>query len=196
MIKVGFIVEGNSEKVVYESEIFQELLERFNLTCVGVITPGSRTKFFAQEQLIKYYENIRKNEPDKIIIIIDKEGDDECLYEIKQRISCIDQINQINIIQVKTLESWFLADSVALSRAFHRNYNYETPESTENHPFDELQNEFIVNTERGLGSKESTLPARKMVNKYKFSIENAAKHPNCPSARYFLQKLSDLNRNL
>ena len=28
--------------------------------------------------------------------------------------------------------------------------------------------------------------------KYGFTIENAANHPNCPSARYFLTKLQTL----
>jgi hypothetical protein len=195
MIRVGFIVEGDSERIVYESEDFQNLLKRLNLTSVGVISPQTRTKFFDPEQLKMYYENMLKNKPDKVFIIIDKENETECLSKIKNSICCIDQQNQINIIQVITLESWFLADSVALSSAFKRNYKFETPEKTDGHPFDELQREFIVNTDRGLGLKESTLPARKMVNKYKFSVENAAKHPNCPSAKYFLDKLSELSSN-
>jgi uncharacterized protein YfkK (UPF0435 family) len=196
MIRVGFIVEGDSERIVYESEDFQEILKRLNLTNAGVITPQSRTKFFNPDQLRMYYQNILKRSPDKVFVIIDKETDSECLSEIKKNISCIDQSNQINIIQVKTLESWFLADSEALSLAFHRRYRYENPEKTENHPFEELQKEFKINTNRGLGSKESTLPAKKMVNKYKFSIENAANHPKCPSAKYFLDKLSELSPNL
>lgn len=61
---------------------------------------------------------------------------------------------------------------------------------------DLLKREFSVYADRGLGPKESTLPARKMVKKYKFSIENAANHPNCPSAKYFINKLSELNPNL
>lgn len=195
MIKVGFIVEGQSERIVYESDNFQELLSRFNLICVGVISPGSRTKFFVEEQLLKYYKNILNKEPDKVFIIIDKENENECLSEIREKlIDCNVEI-QINVIQVKTLESWFLADSVALSKAFNKRYKHDTPEKIKCHPFDELQKEFLINTGRGLGSKESTLPAKKMVNKYNFSIENAANHPNCPSAKYFLQKLSELNPN-
>jgi len=195
MVSIGCIVEGQSEAIVYKSPEFIRILEKFGINLVKTVTPGGRPKFFIKEQIARYCNELFDEGVQKIIIIIDKETDDECLSEIRKKIYNCDPANQINIIQVKTLESWFLADSVALSKAFNKNYHHETPEKIIGHPFDELQKEFLNNTGRGLGSKDSTLPAQKMVSKFGFSLENAANHPNCPSANYFLQKLSQLNPN-
>jgi len=196
MVNVGFIVEGHSEAIVYKSIGFVEILQKFGINLIKVVTPGGRPNFFIKDQIEKYCNELFDDGAEKIIMIIDKETNNECLSEIKKKIYNCDSVNQINIIQVKTLESWFLADSTALSNAFKKNFQYENPENIEGHPFDELQSLFLNNGEkRGLGSKESILPAKKMVNKHNFSIESAAKHPNCPSAKYFLQKLSELNPN-
>ena len=102
---------------------------------------------------------------------------------------------QINIIAVKAIESWFLADSITLSIIFNiKNYQYNDPEGMTEKPFEILKSEFIKNCEgRGI-SKRRNLHASKMINNG-FSIQNASDHPNCPSAKYFLQKLSQLNPN-
>lgn len=53
---------------------------------------------------------------------------------------------------------------------------------------------FIVEyTGRGTGDKVRT--AKKVVKNH-FNIENAGSHPNCPSAKYFLDKIDDLGSNL
>lgn len=196
MVNVGCIVEGQSEAIVYKSSAFKSLLERLNLNLVKTVTPGGRYKFFNREQIIKYCNEMFDDGVEKIIMIIDKETNDECLSDIKKGIYNCDPQNQIIIIQVKTLESWFLADSEALSKAFQEKYNFEdNPEKVEGDPFSILQNLFIEKTGKGLGPKDSTLPAQKMVYKFGFSLQNAANHPNCPSAKYFLQKLALLNPN-
>ncbi len=195
MVNVGFIVEGQSEAIVYKSIEFIRLLEKFGINLIKTVTPGGRPNFFIKEKIEKYCKELFDEGAEKIIIVIDKETDDECLYEIKKNIYNCDPENQINIIQVKTLESWFLADSVALSKAFKKKFHYPNPEKIEGHPFDALQNAFETNINRGLGPKESIRPAIKMVNYYGFSIENAANHDHCPSVKYFLQKLSELNPN-
>ncbi|EDN65446.1 hypothetical protein BGP_6350 [Beggiatoa sp. PS] len=46
-------------------------------------------------------------------------------------------------------------------------------------------------TKRGPGSTRKIF-ARKMINTFNFSIERAANHPHCPSAKYFLEKLKKL----
>jgi len=57
-----------------------------------------------------------------------------------------------------------------------------------------LKKEFIKHTGKGL-SKKRNLHVKYIINNG-FSLQNAAKHPNCPSAKYFLKKLSELNPNL
>lgn len=59
--------------------------------------------------------------------------------------------------------------------------------------FDVLRNEFLENTERGL-AKRGNRHAKYIIDNG-FSIKNAANHPNCPSAKYFLEKLSVLKSN-
>jgi len=56
-----------------------------------------------------------------------------------------------------------------------------------------LNEEFFNHTGKGL-SKRRNLHAKYLINEG-FSIENVAKHPNCPSAKYFLKKFSELNPN-
>ena len=121
--------------------------------------------------------------------------DDPCISFAKANIYIYDRKKQIIIIAVKAIESWFLADSITLSNIFNEdNYQYNNPEEMEEKPFEILKSEFIKNREgRGI-SKRRNLHASKMINNG-FSIQNAASHPNCPSAKYFLQKLSQLNTN-
>lgn len=56
-------------------------------------------------------------------------------------------------------------------------------------PFATLLQLFLTKTNRGVGSK-NILVSR--VLNYGFTIEQAARHPNCPSARYFPTKLQTL----
>ncbi|RLD59623.1 MAG: hypothetical protein DRJ05_06145 [Bacteroidetes bacterium] len=194
MVKIGLIVEGNSELIVYKSPSFIKVLDGFNLSLLKVVTPGGRPNFFRKEQIEKYCNELFDEGADKVFLIIDKETGNASLSEIKEKIYNCNTENQILIIQVMTLESWFLADSVALSKAFKKKFSFDYPEKVDN-PYLVLKNEFISKTGIGLGPKESTMPAQKMVRKFGFSIENVAKHPNCPSAKYFLKKLSELNPN-
>ena len=46
-------------------------------------------------------------------------------------------------------------------------------------------------TQRGPGSKK--VFARKFIRDYGFDIGRASEHPACPSAKYFVEKLSELS---
>ncbi|MCD4729894.1 MAG: DUF4276 family protein [Bacteroidales bacterium] len=196
MSKVGFIVEDKPYQKFIESENFIELLSNLNVELTGVHkSPNGRDCFFSENGDIQSFVKILKDkETDYIFILIDKE-DDPCISFSKGRIHVYEQNIQINIIAVKAIESWFLADSETLSCIFNvNNYQYNDPEGMTEKPFEILKSEFIKNREgRGI-SKKRNLHATKMINNG-FSLENAAKHPNCPSAKYFLQKLSQLNPN-
>lgn len=60
----------------------------------------------------------------------------------------------------------------------------------EDQPFETIRKLFVDKTGRGVGTKH--ILATRMI-KYGFTIEQAAQHPNCPSAHYFLHKLQSLS---
>ncbi len=90
------------------------------------------------------------------------------------------------IVSVKKIEAWFLADSITLSSIFKGKFEFENPEN-ETDPRQILKDLFVAKTGRGIGDSKPKFATR-MVNNG-FSVVNAAAHPNCSSAKYFLQKL-------
>ena len=86
MVKIGFIVEGDSDKIICESDNFKKLLTELNLINVGIVTPGGRPNFFSEEQLMKHCREIKNKGAKKIVVIIDKETDEECITQIKNKI--------------------------------------------------------------------------------------------------------------
>jgi hypothetical protein len=87
------------------------------------------------------------------------------------------------------LEAWFLADKDALHSYLNSNYLCDEPES---HllPLDELKRLRTKYKDRGINDKK--ILAKQMLNYHGFKIENAAKHKNCPSAKYFLDKIQTI----
>jgi hypothetical protein len=65
----------------------------------------------------------------------------------------------------------------------------ENPEIIEN-PFQEIRRLRIEKIGRGIPTK--VILAKQMISKFGFSIQRAAEHPNCSSAKYFLQKITEL----
>ncbi len=196
MIKVGFIVEDKPYQKFIESENFLELLASLDIELAGVsFSPDGRDRFFSKNTKIQsFYRILKDKNADYIFILIDKE-DDPCIGGLKERIFSYNEDKQINIIAVKAIESWFLADSLTLSGIFNKGYHCTNPEGMAEKPYEKLKSEFISNRGgRGIGKKRS-IHASLIINNG-FSIQNAAKHPNCPSAKYFLKKLSELNPNI
>lgn len=120
------------------------------------------------------------------IFILTDLDKDRSVKDTRQRIG--EYPSQHTIIAVKEAEAWFLADSSTLSIMINEPFYFDQPEQ-ETEPFETIRRLFIEKTGRGIGTKP--MLARRMI-KYGFSIENAASHPNCPSANYFLTKLQSL----
>jgi hypothetical protein len=130
-------------------------------------------------------ENLFKKGASVIFILTDLDQD-QCITKTRLRI--IESENQIIIVAVKQIESWFLSDNFAMNQIFQGDYSFEYPEN-EDIPFETIRNTYLEKFNRGLvGRNEKKRLAQKMINSG-FSIENAANHPNCPSANYFLTKL-------
>ncbi|WP_157815878.1 hypothetical protein [Spirosoma pollinicola] len=131
-------------------------------------------------------ETLFRNGASVIVVITDLDQD-ECITITRERVT--NQNNQVVIVAVQQIESWFLGDTITLRRLFSDDtFEFNNPEAEQN-PFATLKHLFKLKTQRGIGTKP--MLARRML-KYGFTIENAARHPNCSSANYFLTKLQTL----
>ena len=184
MVKIGFICEGDTDKMVLESSDFQSILKNLNLECVRVEDAGGCGNLLPQH-IEKFRNSLQKFGASKIIILTDLD-ENACITFTKERLKVLPE--EIVVISVKTLESWFLADSKVISQLIGKDFNFEFPEN-ENNPFETIKRIFQEETARGVGTK--TILTRRVL-KYGFSIQNAANHPNCPSAKYFLTKLQSI----
>jgi hypothetical protein len=179
MVKIGFICEGETEKLIIESEAFKTLLAKSDLQLVLAIDAEGNGNLLPHN-IEKFIAILEDAACDKIFILTDLDKD-SCITFTKQRISARE--NDIIIVAVKQIEAWFLSDSQTLSGLFKTKFQFELPEN-ENEPYDTLNSLFINNTGRGNGKKDNggkIKTARKMLNNG-FSLTNAASHPNCSSA--------------
>lgn len=186
MVKVGFICEGKTEREIIESASFQDWLSRNNLQCIDPVFDVEGSGNLLPHRLIDVRETLFRNGAAIICILTDLDQD-QCITMTRQRIT--EQPQQHIIVSVKQIESWFLSDTNTLRELFNDNtFEFENPEA-EQEPFYTIKSLFELKTKRGIGTKP--MLARRMI-KYGFSVENAAQHPHCPSANYFLTKLQSL----
>lgn len=178
MVKLGFIVEGESEKKIIESAAFQNLLVSLDLDKVEKVINADGNGNLLPKYIEPYVVELTRLGAEKIIILADQENS-PCITAVKDRID--PDRKYLVVISVKAIEAWFLADTDAISKYFKQNYFCEKPEDIEK-PFDfcKSENQRI----RGRGISDKIIFCKNML-KSGFTIENAA----CPSAAYFLQKL-------
>ena len=182
MVKVGFICEGDTEKIIIESDSFKIFLKENNLQFVKALDATGNGNLLPKN-ITPFINNLLEEGVEKIFILTDLD-EDRCITKTKERISAPSNI--IVIIAVKKIESWFLADSNTLSLIFKENFSVENFEN-ELDPRQVLKELFLKKTNRGIGDSKP-LFAKRMINNG-FSIPNAALHPNCLSAQYFISKL-------
>lgn len=182
MVKIGFICEGETEKIIVESENFQQFLLQNNFEFVNAIDATGNGNLLPKN--IQPFIKILKDDGAEIIFILTDLDIDKCITNTKERINAPDDITVI--ISVHQIEAWFLADSITLSSLFKSNYIFNHPEK-ENYPREKLKEIFIDKTGRGIG--ESKPGFAKRIIKQGFSLLNAAQHPDCNSATYFVEKI-------
>jgi len=122
-----------------------------------------------------------------IIFLLTDMDLDSCITFTKQNL-IQDPICKI-IVCKKAVEAWFIADTGAISALLNRNGYFEYPEELLN-PFDTI-NQMHKESFNGRGISKAILPIKMIGNG--FSLINAANHPNCSSALYFLQKIQTLS---
>lgn len=191
MKKVGFIVEGASEVVLFTSSMFKDFLNQLNLESVGVFDAMGRSNLINQNNRIEnFFKILKDNGAEKVFVISDLETD-PCINYHKSRIPNY-STSMVKIVAVKAIEAWLLSDSKNLSTMVKKKYNFPKPEETKNLPIDTLQEILLNETGRGLGI--ATNPKPKVMKKFinnGFSLDEAAKHPNCNSVKYFIKKLEE-----
>ena len=197
MVTVGFVVEGDSDKYLVESELFRTWLrEECNLEVVGEAAnaAGNTCSRNIEEKvrLLRLEEN-----PDKVVVLADLDPDPDgrvkCVRERKKIVGSrgIDLL----VIAKKALESWFLADTEAMCRWLGDDTFCEViPETLTGMPWDRLKE---LRDKKGRGPGRNRLMfARKFILRHGFDVRRAAQHAQCPSARYFVRRLCALGNEL
>ena len=184
MVKVGFICEGDTEKILVDSCDFERILKECNIEKVDSINLGGVLNLIEEKRIPKIQELISQGA--KYIITLRDKDDIECFTKVKGLYEICPM--EYFVIAQKEFETWFLADPVLKKCLGDDKLYFEYPENVSK-PFE------IINKHRGSGITSKPKFAKKMIG-LGFSIENAAKHPNCPSAKYFIKKLKEIGQQI
>jgi len=189
MVKLGFIVEGATEKIILEKSDFFNYLRSLNIDFVEEVIDVEGSGNLLPHNIVEHTETLKSKGATDILILTDLD-EAKCITETKNRINPL--ANQIVIVSLKEVESWFLADTETI-RKFINNpaYTCANPELI-NEPFEEIRSIYQSSIGRGIGKRAKKRLADKMTTKG-FSILKAAEHPNCNSAKYFLKKIKELS---
>ncbi|MCX8519058.1 MAG: DUF4276 family protein [Methylophilaceae bacterium] len=192
MVRVGFVVEGHSEKILVESHAFQEWLESCGINIVSPVVNASGNGKLHSQHMAKHVELLKRlSNPDKIVVLADLDPDQSirCITERKQFIG---SHADLVLVACKAIESWFLADTQAMKRwTGDANFYKDAPENTTGTPWECLKE--IGNSTKGRGPGSNKRQFAKMfIGQCNFDVRLAANHQNCHSARYFVDKLKML----
>lgn len=195
MVTVGFVVEGDSEKRLIESELFQQWLrEDCNLEVVDPVVNAAGSGNMCSRNIGVLVKNLRAEAtPDKVVVLADLDPE-KCAPCVQARKKIIDpqDIALISLIAIakKALESWFLADTEAMRRWLGDDtFCEDTPETLKGMPWDRLKE---LGRKRGQGPGTKSSFSRKFILHHEFDVRRAAQHDQCPSARYFVERLRAL----
>ena len=184
MVKLGIICEGESETIIFNSPNFISFLETLNIELIAVQETGSKNQFYG-ERINSHRQILFDKGANHVLALLDLDKD-ECITITKQKVPIFK--NQAIVVAVKEFENWYLADSDAISSFLNKQTSINYPEV-----YDEPIDEMIKLKGKTFAKSKPRLASRMLYNG--FSIQNAANHPNCPSAKYFLTKLQSIVNN-
>lgn len=190
-IKVGFIVEGGSEKIIVESQQFRTLLTQYGFELVTPVIDAKGGGNLLPKNIDVFIQRFASKDVHRIFVLTDLE-DEDSVQTVRERIA--HESIDFSFIAVKALEAWYLADSTAINNWLEiTDFNEIQPEQTQGKPWDRLKEIANERGKRGPGQKISF--AKKITKHHGFSLLHAAQHPNCPSAtelvNYFTQGIAN-----
>lgn len=191
MVKlVGFIGEGESEVHLLKSSTFKEFLRGMNLSSVGEFDAMGRNQLLNKNSRIEDFFNIFNDKNAERVFILSDLENDPCISNYKNRLYNYSKL-KIDVVAVKAIEAWLLSDSSTLSFLLKKSFICDDPENTVSLPLIKLQEIFIEECGRGLGIRKPKIIERFIRNG--FTVEKAAEHPHCNSAKYFIKKLKEFS---
>jgi Domain of unknown function (DUF4276) len=183
MVRLGFIVEGATEKIILEKSDFFSHLRSLKIDYVDEVEDAGGNGNLLPHNIEKHIKTLKSKEATDIFILTDLDID-KCITETKIRIS--PTTKHTVVISVKQFESWFLSDTEAIRKVINKDsYTCANPEVIKE-PFKEIR------SIRRIPIRSKPVLAELMVQKG-FSILKAEKHPNCNSAKYFIKKIKELS---
>ncbi len=184
MVKIGFIYDGETEQVILNSKMFKDFLGKYNFELAGM------RKYVGGKIARDTNMLIKRNNAEKVIIIKDLEqlADKESVLKELKKKEKISNNNSLVIVK-RMIEAWFLADNETMGRILRNKIKpFNNPENEIN-PHRTLQNKL------GRGYQDLGKPA--IANLFitnGFTIENAAKHSQCHSAKEFIKTIEELEK--
>ncbi len=189
MVTVGFIVEGDTEKILFSSTAFQNYLTSININYVPEIINAKGYNNLLPHRIEEFTTILIDKGATKIFIITDLDFD-ECVINTKKRIKA-SEIHQL-IVCKKTIEAWFLADTKTIRKYLNSDkYICEALETIEN-PFEEIKIQRMSHINKGVSDKKILV---KTLLNLGLSFESITSNINCPSAKYFHNKLIQYSNN-
>jgi len=183
MVKIGFIVEGGTEKIVVESSQFVSWLREQGLELIFPVIDAKGGGNLLPDNIEPLVARLQNANADHIVILTDLE-DASGVEVVKNRIK--NQHTELVFVAVKAIEAWFLADTTAMNNWLKTDTDFyeDHPEQTTEMPWARLKEIAKTMNLQGPGATK-VIFAKKMVKHYAFSVSGAAQHPACLSAKGF-----------
>lgn len=185
-MKIGFIVEGDSEKVLIESEGFQAWARAQGVEVCSPVINAKGGGNLLPHHIRPMLAQLQTSHPNHIVILTDLENAPS-VAAVRSRITT--QHTNLIFVAVKALEAWFLADTGAMRRWLGEpDFFEEFPEATPGMPWERLK--AVAN---GVGARgpglNKVIFAKRMCRTLQFKVSEASAHPNCGSAKEFCDAL-------
>jgi len=191
VVKLGFIVEGGTEKIIIESPRFSEWLNQQGFELINPVIDAEGGGNLLPQNIEPMVKRLNNKQAEHIIILTDLEYE-VSVEVVKQRIG--NDFTDLIFVAVKAIEAWFLADSQAMQSWLKQEDFYEgKPEETDGMPWNRLNEIAKSLKQRGTGPSKPAF-AKKMVQYYDFDVTHAAKHGDCYSAEEFCLGIASLNK--
>ena len=188
MVKIGLICEGTTEQILLESDAFKNFLSSINLEPLPVINAEGAGNLLPHN--IEGYLQRLQIEGAEVIVILTDLDDGICITKTKERIAA--RPDDIVIVAVKQIEAWFLACNPAMQTLLGQpGFNFEFPEQ-ETTPFETINELLVRHTARGIGRKAGKIRLVTRLISHGLDITLSARHHNCPSAKCFIDKLTQI----